>query len=205
MAVGNYQSSFDMHSFEGEFRAKVYDYLSMLLIRLRQACDDNDDPEALIAANIHMVAVMGPFYRHVSHPDLFVSHSTCYACLMAPPEHPLPCGHVFCTPCLRAFGNARGKSLIEMEACPMHIQDTIWNPPWPVTLKPASAGIRILTLDGYVSPLLVVELVQRDVEDYLSRGGVRGIVELEILRQLEQNLGGNIPIRAFFDLIVGTR
>ena len=37
-----------------------------------------------------------------------------------------------------------------------------------------------------------------------SSGGIRGIVELEILRQIEQALSG-IPIRCFFDLIVGTR
>lgn len=39
----------------------------------------------------------------------------------------------------------------------------------------------------------------------ISRGGIRGVVELEALRHLEKYLGGNIPIQAFFDLIVGTR
>lgn len=38
----------------------------------------------------------------------------------------------------------------------------------------------------------------------LHRGGVRGIVELEILRQLEKELGDLISIQSFFDLIVGT-
>jgi len=37
------------------------------------------------------------------------------------------------------------------------------------------------------------------------RGGIRGIVELEILKHLEDALGCNIPVHAFFDLIVGTR
>ena len=36
------------------------------------------------------------------------------------------------------------------------------------------------------------------------RGGIRGIVELEVLRALETALGG-LSIQAFFDLIVGTR
>ena len=36
-------------------------------------------------------------------------------------------------------------------------------------------------------------------------GGVRGIVELQVLKQIEQKLGGNIRIQDFFDLIVGTR
>lgn len=37
-----------------------------------------------------------------------------------------------------------------------------------------------------------------------NRGGIRGIVELEILRQLEKELGDLISIQSFFDLIVGT-
>ena len=39
----------------------------------------------------------------------------------------------------------------------------------------------------------------------LGRGGVRGIVELEVLRAIERELPANIPITSFFDLIVGTR
>jgi patatin-like phospholipase/acyl hydrolase len=37
------------------------------------------------------------------------------------------------------------------------------------------------------------------------RGGIRGIVELEILQHIQRELGGKLPIQAFFDLIVGTR
>lgn len=39
----------------------------------------------------------------------------------------------------------------------------------------------------------------------LHRGGIRGIVELEILRLIQKALGANLPIQDFFDLIVGTR
>lgn len=38
-----------------------------------------------------------------------------------------------------------------------------------------------------------------------SRGGVRGIVELEVLKAIERELGGKLPIQVFFDLMVGTR
>lgn len=34
---------------------------------------------------------------------------------------------------------------------------------------------------------------------------MRGIVELEILKAIQESLGGKIPIVKFFDLIVGTR
>ena len=36
-------------------------------------------------------------------------------------------------------------------------------------------------------------------------GGIRGIVELQVLNEIERVLGGRIPIQDFFDLIVGTR
>ncbi|KAI9741336.1 MAG: hypothetical protein M1834_003053 [Cirrosporium novae-zelandiae] len=55
--------------------------------------------------------------------------------------------------------------------------------PWPIFIKPARAGVRILTLDG---------------------GGIRGIVELEVLRQIESVWDNKLSIQAFVDLIVGT-
>jgi len=39
----------------------------------------------------------------------------------------------------------------------------------------------------------------------LSRGGIRGIIELEVLKCIEGALGGKLRIQSFFDLIVGTR
>ena len=51
-----------------------------------------------------------------------------------------------------------------------------------------------------------MELFQSRNEKLISqRGGIRGIVMLEVLRAIEKALGGRIPIQNFFDLIVGTR
>jgi hypothetical protein len=52
-----------------------------------------------------------------------------------------------------------------------------------IRIKPNGAGINILSLDG---------------------GGIRGIVQLEILRALEQALGDRIPVQRLFDLMVGS-
>jgi len=52
-----------------------------------------------------------------------------------------------------------------------------------IQLKPRCAGARVLTLDG---------------------AGIRGIVELALLRSLEKEVGLGIQIRELFDLIVGT-
>ncbi|PPJ52524.1 hypothetical protein CBER1_10253 [Cercospora berteroae] len=50
-------------------------------------------------------------------------------------------------------------------------------------MKPLYAGVRVLSLDG---------------------GGIRGIVELEVLHAIERELDDSLPVQAFFDLIVGT-
>ncbi|KAH0360595.1 FabD/lysophospholipase-like protein, partial [Aureobasidium melanogenum] len=60
---------------------------------------------------------------------------------------------------------------------------TSFQPPWEVTYLSDDVGVRVLSLDG---------------------GGMRGIMELEVLRAIEKSLGGNIRIQSFFDLIVGT-
>lgn len=39
----------------------------------------------------------------------------------------------------------------------------------------------------------------------MYRGGIRGIVQLATLRKIEAELGGELPIQSFFDLVVGTR
>lgn len=44
----------------------------------------------------------------------------------------------------------------------------------------------------------------RDALTYNNRGGVRGIVQLQVLRELEKILGPDLPIQLFFDLIVGS-
>ena len=52
-----------------------------------------------------------------------------------------------------------------------------------VTLKPPTAGIRILSVDG---------------------GGVRGVVPLEFLNILQDTIGPECPIQDLFDLAFGT-
>jgi hypothetical protein len=47
--------------------------------------------------------------------------------------------------------------------------------------------------------------IAMDHDANLRSGGVRGIIALDVLRAIEQSLGGKIPVQRFFDLIVGTR
>jgi hypothetical protein len=71
----------------------------------------------------------------------------------------------------------------------------IWSPMpreweyWPLM------GKLTTTISSYCHPITYT----------FSRGGIRGIVELEILRLIENVWGGGLRIQDFFDLIVGTR
>jgi len=49
-------------------------------------------------------------------------------------------------------------------------------------------------------PPILFELPKTDSDS----GGIRGIVELQVLAEIQQHLG-QLPIANFFDLIVGTR
>jgi len=113
----------------------------------------------------------------------FISHASCFGCLVNIPLHPLPCGHVLCEACIRDCATS-SHGRLKLKYCPLHVDmDNDFEPPWEVTHKPDHVGVRILSLDG---------------------GGMRGIMELEVLRAIEKALGGNIRIQSFFDLIVGT-
>ena len=150
-AVG-YVSSFTFDGYREKFRDDVYARLVDLLRRLRSSLEDGAESEAQTAAEIHKRVVLVHFCHHSDgggRAKAFISHSTCFSCLFEPPEHALPCGHILCTPCLRAYGSPRGKIIVELDGCPF---ESVNMPSrfgfWRVFLKPDAAGIRILTLDG---------------------------------------------------------
>lgn len=111
------------------------------------------------------------------------SYKTCFTCLRMIPDHVLPCGHALCENCATDFGTASQKqeSVVEIHECVLCLQT--WAEQQLVRIKPRCAGVRILTLDG---------------------GGVRGALEIAILLKIEERIGLGLPIREFFDLIIGT-
>lgn len=111
------------------------------------------------------------------------SYKTCFTCLSCVPDHVLPCGHAFCEGCVHDFGE-----LTEDTKAEVVIASCVWCkmafcPAQVVQTKPLCAGIRILTLDG---------------------GGIRGILELALLKLVEDQIDLGVGIQVFFDLIVGT-
>lgn len=107
--------------------------------------------EIVITTKLHQANVNN-FYHHVGGAQNFVSHSTCFCCLRELAEHPLPCGHVLCTPCIKGYGKPHSELLgsFVMACCPLHDYDTVFPAPCEIYFKPALAGVRVLSLDGWV-------------------------------------------------------
>ncbi|KAK4629215.1 Calcium-independent phospholipase A2-gamma [Fulvia fulva] len=184
LADGEYQSSFTFQSYREEFQIQVYRILLALSKRVRTRAREGI-PEEQAAAETHEDWVLPHFIEHAARGDAkaFISHTVCFACLFEPPEHALPCGHVLCTRCLKTSGKVSLSRFVEIARCPLERKESRFRTAWRVHLKPASCGVRVLTLDG---------------------GGIRGIVELETLKQIEKELGDGVSVQSFFDLIVGT-
>ncbi|KAL3422514.1 hypothetical protein PVAG01_06670 [Phlyctema vagabunda] len=181
IAAGEYQSTFDVDIHGELWIDEIRQSLASLQDRVHNKSDGRSLSELEATGVVHE-EIMCDLYQNLGPVYKFVSHSTCFSCLRELPEHPLPCGHVLCSPCINAYGQKTSKTDIQLNYCPLHRWDTAYFP-WKIRIKPLHAGTRILSLDG---------------------GGVRGIVELEVLKAIETALGGELPIQAFFDLIVGT-
>ena len=108
------------------------------------------------------------------------SNQTCLPCLRRKPEYVLSCGHSVCEMCVRIFGRPvlESEYTYELESC------LLCSSGWlTVALKPPTAGVRILSIDG---------------------GGIPGVVPLEFLGILQNVVGPICPIRDLFDLAFGT-
>lgn len=125
---------------------------------------------------------------------------TCLACLSNTPTNMLPCipnQHGICESCIRRYNpNDPADSIIQISSCPLGCSLT--RTPWRIRVKPFTAGARILALDGFVSH------DDKKKKADSCRGGVRGIVELAILAEVESQVGLGIPIQDLFDLVIGT-
>ena len=99
--------------------------------------------------------IMDQLYKSIGSAENFLSHSTCFCCLMQAPQHTLPCGHVLCSPCIRSYrkkGNEERENrfVLKMNCCPLHPASTRWRRPCVIRFKPDHAGVRLLCLDGYI-------------------------------------------------------
>jgi hypothetical protein len=187
IAAGDYVSAFDdtfVQSWMDQLRTSIDDLHRTFSKALNQpalVAGNVELSEERIAFAIH-VERLDRFYRSIGPATWVRSNTTCYGCLMDIPQHALPCGHAICDRCARACGELKQSTLL-VPWCPLHPNVTRWTQPKVIKYKPRGAGVRVLALDG---------------------GGIRGVVQLEILQGIQRALGKHLPVQAFFDLIVGT-
>ncbi|KAG7057284.1 patatin-like serine protein [Colletotrichum scovillei] len=137
-AAGDYQSDLDLQAFSQSWIYQIRTHLAEL--------QDREQSGEKIATDLHRDQLT-EFCQSLDSMTEFVSHSTCFSCLRALPEHPLPCGHVLCSPCVQSYG-VTVDTKVEMTKCPFHQVEKMWKPAWTVVLKPQFVGARILCLDG---------------------------------------------------------
>ncbi len=148
IGAGGYQSSFDSREFMPRWIERIRSHLQHLQSKFAELSHSlREQTENQIAAELHK-QLLNDFYRGLGNVSDFVSHSTCFSCLRELPEHALPCGHVLCSPCIKAYGARISRTIIELKRCPLHLRDWVWNPPWKIAVKPPYARVRILCLDG---------------------------------------------------------
>jgi len=144
---GAYKSAgdFTVETYRDEWRAT----LDQNLQHIRKKMDKKTSGEFPIdeeqaATDLHR-QLMEEFYSNMGNLDAYTNHSACFCCLRELPEHPLPCGHVLCTPCVKSFYAKKDNVSYTMDHCPLH-PDQKWE--WRIPIKPRLAGVRILSLDG---------------------------------------------------------
>ena len=87
----------------------------------------------------------GNIWRHTLHWAHIQSNQICLTCLWYPPEYILICGHSICEECIKAFVLA-----VFSVAYRFHINDCVLCGigKLMISLKPPTAGIWILSIDG---------------------------------------------------------
>ena len=152
---GEYLSDFDMfktlRAWNNSLIQNIGDIQQKLeRKRLQQSDNDqpfDDDDEQAAMSELHGKLTRA-FFENIGNVSQFTSHVACFSCLRELPEHPLPCGHVLCTPCVEACGQRSDKSTILLSSCPLHGSGAQWISPWEINIKPQYAGVRVLSLDG---------------------------------------------------------
>lgn len=150
MLEGPFQSEFKFEDFSDRWFQSLQQHLTA------QQADSNAQlmqplatTELTIVTRLHHAA-MQLFYQKLGGAQRMIDHQSCLSCLRELAEHPLPCGHVLCTACVKGYGKPHPNIVYAyaMASCPLHQRDTVFPVPWPIAFKPPLAGVRVLSLDG---------------------------------------------------------
>jgi hypothetical protein len=147
---GCYESSFTFDTFCDDWFDHLKHYLTKFQGELEsQMTKFRIADEVAVTTALHLANVTS-FYYHNGGARKFVSHATCFCCLRELAEHPLPCGHVLCTACVKGYGKPHEElsGSFTITSCPLHNYEAVFSTPLEVYFKPPLAGLRILSLDG---------------------------------------------------------
>jgi hypothetical protein len=151
LAVGSFQSGFEAANYEETWKNLLRDHLDKMRRDLQlETFSTATFREEDLALQLH-VRNMDIFFKQCGSANKFRSHSACFCCLRETPTEPLPCRHVLCLRCIQSYGMIMDDYWVSMRHCPLHVQETTWQTPQLISLKPKHAGVRVLTLDGYVA------------------------------------------------------
>jgi hypothetical protein len=147
-ARGEYMSKFSFENNRDELHAGVYFRLECLLDQLAD-CTRRGESQEGAAAEMHRSNIL-EFFHKPSNRNKSINlhdHSVCWCCLFEAPEHVLSCGHVLCTPCVKAYGRHETRTSVRIHECPF--ESYTGCQPRSIYILPETAGIRMLVLDEY--------------------------------------------------------
>lgn len=158
ISSGPYESTFSWFYFSDQWKFFLKNRLQEIEAEFQEkrnaTVPKKDNPlsvnDRILAYDLHKKCMGRFFSSYEGYSALnIVSLTSCYCCLMEVPEHPLQCGHVLCTGCIKAYGYQYDSHSMHMDYCPLHPTQR-FDRPWIIHFKPNYAGVRILTLDGFV-------------------------------------------------------
>lgn len=176
-----YADMVETAAIESIHRSKTKMLMDVIRDRLRlvhSSRSSNTDSASYHAQTLHRLS----YYWRTRQPR--GAELTCYVCLAHAPEVRLPCQHTVCENCIQIFGlegSKHGTWTFALENCPLC--NLNFDKKFLVRIKPPTAGVRILAVDG---------------------GGSRAVIPLGFLDELTKSMEMTSEIQDNFDLAIGT-
>jgi hypothetical protein len=148
---GTYRSTFSSDAYYFKWQKLLRQHLTAAETRLQAKRHSTGASQFRIsevddAFELHQQYRVKEFFQ--GRARKYISLATCYCCLMHVPEHPLTCGHVLCTDCVKNYGENVRNFVVVMKSCPLHPNETKDMRLGVIYFKPDFAGVRVLSLDG---------------------------------------------------------